>query len=163
MKPDRARVLTEGLLAGFIGYVVVAVFFAAVNVLAGQPLLYTAAVLGRALTGGVADAQAVPIEAASVLAYNAVHLAVFLTIGLVASVLVLATERHPNLWLAFFLILLALLMVTLITFAVLIGPISAALPWWSLIGANLLAAVAMGGYLAIRHPTLWSALESVEP
>lgn len=163
MRPDRARVMTEGLVSGFIGYLTVAAFLGVVNLLGGRPLLHTAAQLGQLLTGGGGEARAVPIEAGPVLAYNAVHLAIFLLIGLAASLLILATERYPNLWLAFFLIFLALVMVTMIAFTVLVEPVSAALPWWSLIGANLAAAVAMGTYLARRHPTLWSVVEELEP
>jgi hypothetical protein len=163
VRPDRARVVTEGLVSGFIGYLVVAVLLAAINLLAGRPLLHTAALLGQLLAGEAGDAQSVPIEVAPVLAYNAVHLVIFLVIGLVASLLILATERHPNLWLAFFLIFLSLLMVTVIAFTVFVGPVSSELPWWSLIGANLAAAVAMGVYLARRHPTLWSVVEGLEP
>lgn len=154
MSPDRARVLTEGLVAGFIGYLVVAVFFAVVNVLMGRPVLYTAALLGGLLTGTGTDPAAVTVQTGPVLAYNAVHLVVFLTAGLLASALILATERRPNLWVLFFLIFVALFMVSAMAFALLIGRVSAGLPWWSLIGANLAATIAMGAYLVARHPGL---------
>jgi hypothetical protein len=155
--------ITDGLVSGFIGYLAVAAFLGVVNVLSSRPLLHTATVLGQLVVGGSADAQGAAIQAAPVLAYNAVHLAIFLVIGLVASLLILATERHPNLWLAYFLIFLTLVMATAITFTVFVGPVVAVLPWWSLIGANLAAAVAMGGYLAWRHPTLWAVVEDLEP
>ncbi len=161
MKPDRARVLTEGLVAGVLGYLAVAVFFVFVNVLSGRPVFYTAGVLGQALTAGSADVQS-GIESAAVIAYNSVHLIIFLAIGLIVSMLVFATERHPSAWLLFFLVFVALMMVSGITFSVLVEPLSEALPWWTLIVSNLLAAAAMGTYVLKRHPALWATVESQE-
>lgn len=162
MSPDRSRVLAEGLVAGFVGYAAVAVFFGLVNLFAGRPLLYTAALLGQALTGGSAGSEAVVVEAAPVLAYNAVHLLIFLAVGVLISLLVGATERNPNVWTLFFLIFVGLVMVTTMAFAILARPLSARLPWWSLAGANLSAALAMGAYLVYRHPALLADVRAAE-
>lgn len=162
MKADRARVLTEGLVAGLLGYVAVAVLFAALNVLAGRPVLHTAALLGGMLTGADVDPISPAIETGPVLAYNAVHLLVFLAVGLLGSLLVFAAERHTELWELFLLIFVAILMVTGITFGVLIGPAASVLSWWAVIGANAAAAVAMGGYLLYRHPGLPGTIGDAE-
>jgi len=160
MKPDRARVLTEGLVTGILGYLAVVVFMALINVVSGRSVFYTASVLGQALTGGTDAAAAT--ESAAVLAYNGVHLVVFLVVGFIASTLVFATERYPSVWPLFFLVFVGLLMVSWITFAVLAAPLSAALPVWAIVVANLLAAGAMGTYLLKRHPMLWATVESQE-
>ena len=146
------RVLTEGMVTGVLGYAAVAVFFALRNVLLGRSALHTAAVLGGLLTGTPVDPATPAIEAGPVLAYNAVHLLVFLAVGLLAAALVFATERYRELWELFLLIFVGIFMVSGFTFAVLIGRAAAVVPWWSIVVADALAAAAMGAYLLYRHP-----------
>ena len=57
---------------------------------------------------------------------------------------------------------MSLLMVGWITFSVLAAPLAEALSMWALVGSNLLAPVAMGGYLLKRHPALWNTVEAQE-
>lgn len=162
MKADRARLLTEGVVAGILGYLVVATFFAFLNIFMGRPVLHTAALLGGLLTGVPVDPVAPAIETGPVLAYNAVHLLAFVTVGLLAAALVFATERHNELWELFLLIFVAILMVSWITFAVLIGPVSPGLPLWAVLVANAASAAAMGAYLLYRHPGLPEAIGKAE-
>jgi hypothetical protein len=150
------------MVAGLLGYLAVAAFFGVLNVLSGRPVLYTAALLGQAVTGGAADPHTLTIEPAAVLAYNAVHLVIFLAIGSIASMLVFATEKYPSAWALFLLIFVALLMVTAMAFSVLVGPYSAAMPWWALLGSNVLAALAVGAYILRRHPALWATVDREE-
>ena len=51
MKAERERVLTEGLIAGFIGYATVIVVYGVVNLATGHSFFYTAALLGNAVLG----------------------------------------------------------------------------------------------------------------
>lgn len=162
MKEDRARVLTEGLVAGVLGYAVVAVLFAVLNVLSGRHLLHTAALLGGLLTGTEVDPASPAIATGPVLAYNAVHLVVFLAVGTLGSTLLFVTERHTGLWELFLLIFVAALMVSGIVFGILVGPVSAGLAWWAVIVANAAAAVAMGGYLLGRHPGLRGTIDAAD-
>ena len=73
-----------------------------------------------------------------------------------------ATERHHQLWELFLLIFVAALMVSWITFAVLIGPVSSVLPLWAVMVANAAAAVVMGAYLLKRHPGLPETIGQAE-
>lgn len=51
MNAQRKRLLVDGLIAGVIGYAVVAVFHGVLNVVGGHPPLYTAALLGELVFG----------------------------------------------------------------------------------------------------------------
>ena len=70
MKPDRARVLSEGLITGIIGYAVVVLFYGVVNVVTGQSFFSTAARLGAGLVGPEAGDSAV----GAVLALSLIHI-----------------------------------------------------------------------------------------
>ena len=50
MKPDRARVLSEGLITGLLGYAVIVLFYGILNVVTGLSFFSTAARLGAGLT-----------------------------------------------------------------------------------------------------------------
>ncbi|MBI4409660.1 MAG: hypothetical protein HY561_08135 [Gemmatimonadetes bacterium] len=154
MKPERERIFVEGLIAGAIGYAGVALFFAAVNVIAGHSPFYTPALLGEALFYGLADPTQVVIEPGPILAYNGVHLIAFLLLGTVAAALVFEIEHHPQLFYAVFFLALAFVLLTYGMLLALATPIASAFPWWAVGGANLLAAVGMGGYLWFVHPRL---------
>lgn len=159
MKPERARVLTDGFVAGIIGYGATSVFFALVNVLSGRSIFYTAALLGEGLTRVSAGAPGV--GAAPVLAYNGIHLLAFLVIGTAAAWLVHETDRHPEFWfLAFFIGLTGV--VFALVFFLLAVPAAGQLPWWSVVLSNLAAAVGMGAFLLRRHPGLWRRVRDEE-
>lgn len=154
MKPDRARVLSEGLITGIIGYAVVVLFYGVVNVVTGESFFSTAARLGAGLVGPEAGDSAV----GAVLAFNGLHLIVFLLIGLVAAALVMQTERHPSFFVvALFAGIMGLfaVMAAFLSFAARSGT---EFPIGSVFVANLLAGAAMGAYLLKAHPRLWSEI-----
>ena len=64
MKPDRARVLSEGLITGLLGYVVIVLFYGILNVFTGQSVFSTAAHLGAGLVSPGKDAYRVELGAA---------------------------------------------------------------------------------------------------
>lgn len=152
MKPDRARVMSDGLITGLVGYVVIVLFYGILNVFTGQSFFSTAAHLGAGLVSAARSSGAV----GGVLAFNGLHVVAFLCIGLVAAWLVMQTERHPS----FF--VLALFIGVAGLFGVMAGFLSFAarsgiqLPIGSFFAANLLAGVAMGAYLLKAHPRLWA-------
>jgi len=89
------RVLTEGFLAGALGYLVVASFFAVANLAAGDSMFRTAYLLGEAVgagTGGIGDAAGI------VLAANGIHLVVSMLLGLCAAWVVMEVEHHHTFW-----------------------------------------------------------------
>lgn len=154
MRTRGQQVFGEGLFAGIIGYAAVALYFALENLLAGQSLFHTAEVLGAPLVAGVAPEQE---AVAAIFAYNGLHLLVFVAVGMVAAWLVTEMERHPLLWYLTFFALCMGFAYDLVLMLLMVGP-SGEPGWLSILAANTLAAVAMGGYLWSVHPGLWEEL-----
>lgn len=159
MKPTRARVLHEGLIAGALGYATIAFTLGLLDLILGKPLFYAASVLGHALFFPGGDAALAPVTAGAVIAANGAHLFLSLLVGAVAALLVLEAERHAELFYVIFLI--AMLFVLGSTVALLGVPssVARAMPWWGLLAANIAAALVAGGYLWRAHPRLREELE----
>lgn len=145
--------LRQGLIAGAIGALVVALWFLVTDVFLGRAF-YMPAALGSALFFGASHPNDVAISTAVVLGFSIVHLALFVVIGLFAAWLFEEADRHPPALLA-----MVLLFVTVEVFS--LGLLSAVanwlfdtIPWWSPIVANLLAALGMAFYLWRQHPVL---------
>lgn len=98
MKPSSEELLTEGLIAGVIGYASTALVMMAAGALAGRSPFHAAALLGSALFYGIQDPAVVVVWPGPVLAYNGVHLIMFLLLGLVAAWLADMSERGPEFW-----------------------------------------------------------------
>lgn len=157
MKPDRARVLMEGLVAGFVGYLVIVLFYGILNLVSGRTFFFTAAVLGQGLVAQDGSGPAAG-EAGAVLAFNGLHVLAFLMIGLVAAWLVMQTEKHPGFFIIALFAGLAALFMSLAAFLSAAAVTGGEIPFWSVVVANLLAGLGMGGYLIRSHPRLWSEL-----
>jgi len=150
----RARVLYEGLIAGLLGYLVVALAVAVMDLAGGRSFVHTPSLLGQSVVGGFGPPTPGTVAPGPVLAYNGLHLLIFLVLGLAVSFVVFEVELHPVLWYAGFFALLVLLMVTYFVVAVLSAPLEDGPYATTLVVANTLAAFGMGAYLAHAHPRL---------
>jgi hypothetical protein len=162
MDATRRRMWIDGLVAGLIGYLVVAAFFAIWNALQGLSPFYTAALLGEALFAGLRDPAAVSVDPGLVIAFNGVHLLAFLGFGYFGAWLVHETELHPEFWyLAFFLFLAATVLsyAAVLALTVLVGSI---LSPWLVVGSSLLAAVAVAAYFAGAHRGLLGTIRELD-
>lgn len=150
-------VIRQGIVAGLLGALVVAVWFLIVDSIAGRPL-FTPAALGSAILHG-ASAPPVTVSAATVLGYTLIHVAAFLLAGVLISGLVTQAERAP--YLIFGMILLLVIFETF--FVVIVAMLGTwlmeALAWWSVLVGNVLAAASMGGYMLKAHPKLRESLK----
>lgn len=155
MKPERTRVLAEGLVAGLLGYAAIVLFYGVVNLVAGRSFFHTAAELGSGLVGEGAIGGA---AAGAVLAFNGIHLLGFLLIGVVAAWIIGETEKHPSLFALFLLLAISGFMLAVVGFAVLEASIGRGPPLVSVAAANLVAGAAMAVYLFRAHPRLWSEI-----
>src|SRR3990170_4214173 len=77
-----------------IGAVAVMIWFLLLDLAQGR-LLFTPGALGSALFFGARGIAEVQVTATTVLGYTGVHLAAFLTVGLIASALAEAASRQP--------------------------------------------------------------------
>ncbi|GBD32746.1 hypothetical protein HRbin33_01720 [bacterium HR33] len=151
-------VLSQGLTAGLIGALVVALWFLVLDTLAGRPF-YTPAALGAALLLGAAGPEAVELSLGIVGAYTVAHLAAFAVVGVGFAVAAQQLERAPNLWL---LALLAFILVEVLFVAVagtLADWVLGALGWWAVGLGNLLAVGSMGWWVALKRPELRQRLK----
>jgi hypothetical protein len=153
--------MSEGLITGLSGYAVVVLFYGVLNVVTGQSYFSTAADLGAGL---VSSARAAGDLVGAVLAFNGLHLIVFLLVGLVAAWLVMQMERHPSFFVLALFIGVAGLFAVMAAFLSFAASSGVELPIGSVFAANLLAGAVMGGYLLKAHPRLWAEIrDHVDP
>jgi hypothetical protein len=151
-----SRVYQEGIIAGILGALTVAVWFLVVDMMHGRPF-YTPTVLGTALFGrGVwpATLETMPASFEMVAMFTWVHVLAFVAVGVAAALLIAVAERHPSL--GFGIVLLFVILEACFTVAVMIvaQPVLRALTWQAILVANFLAAAVIAGYFWLRHPTM---------
>lgn len=147
------RVVREALFGALIGAVAVAVWFLVLDLAQGRPF-FTPAALGSAILHGARSADAVVIDALTVLTYTGLHFVAFGLVGLLAAALADAAETQPPLLIGIALLFVTFEALFLGLLAIAAGWLLGALQPWTIIVANLIAAVAMGGYLLYEHPHL---------
>jgi hypothetical protein len=153
MSPERARTLTEGLVAGLLGYASIALFFGILHLVTGQSIFATAAVLGDPLVshGSVVIGGAVT---GSVIAFNGIHLIAFLLFGVIAAWLVSRSETNPGFFLIMLFVGLAGFFYSLSGFLGYSVDRPLAPSWVAVAVANLVAGLLMATYLLRAHPGL---------
>jgi hypothetical protein len=151
-----SEVYRQGLVAGLIGAVLVAIWFFVLDIFSGRPF-YTPSVLGTALfrrTAELDHLQNLPVSFEMVFFYTWVHGMVFCVIGGVAAKLLDLAEQNLNVGfgiLLFFVIFEFGFFVVAFIFA---EPILQALAWPAVLFGNLLAATGMAFYFWRHHPNL---------
>jgi len=147
---DWPSAVREGLLAGVLGAVAVALLYAAVDLWQGVPLRTPAALHALALRG-VEAAQGVQPSAGPVLAFTALHVAVWSLAGTGASILAAVSDAHPrSAWMAGAALVAAFASTLTVAGAAELPQL--ALSLWS---GTLLGSAVLAGTLLWRHPGLW--------
>jgi hypothetical protein len=152
MSDTRHSAVGEGTDVGLIGGLAVAAWFLVLDSIAGHPF-QTPSLLGQMVLLG--DRRPDPALAfGAILLYTAVHFIVFALIGIGLVALVHWAVDNS-------VVRYALLPVFLVFEVLFYGVLSvfsertqALFPFWAVLSANTLAAVAMGVYLWRRHPAL---------
>lgn len=152
------KVIREGVIAGLLGAVGVAVWFLGVDLIAGQPL-YTPGLLGQALLSvlGKGIHHGVLFNAT---AYTVFHVLSFAIAGFVLSGIVDISRRVPQVSVGFVLFFVVFEVgfygvAALISQSDVIGQLA----WYQIGAANLLASALMGGYIWRKHPEFGRTLE----
>lgn len=143
MDSDRPT-LRHGIVAGLIAGIVVAAFFLAVDLAQAEPLRTPSFLAGALFSGG---GEAGP---AGVVAFTALHLAVFAVVGAGAVLLCDWAGLPHNLLLG---AVYGLFVCTLLFYGSLVAAGTDVLPapgWRGVLTGNLLAGVVLGGYLRWR-------------
>jgi hypothetical protein len=151
MEHHRLSAGDEGTYVGAIGAATVAVWFLILDLIQGHPLR-TPSVLGQVLLFGQSTPSLTTIHFGAVIAYTAVHFGAFLLFGIGLCRLIRWAARESVVRYA----LLQVFLVFEVLFYGLLMLVSEAtrelFPFWTVLTANTLAALAMGAYLWRMHP-----------
>lgn len=158
MRDETRRVLEQGLVAGVLGHIVVALVFAMANLAAGRPVLHTPALLGASMFYGLTDPAALEIRAAYVFAYNGTHLLLFIVFGIIGAWLTMIADRGWQLWYfaTFFFMFVAFHLIGMVQLLAL--PVRSGMSEIVLWVAGTLATGAMATYFVATHPRLRAQL-----
>ncbi|HSB42270.1 MAG TPA: hypothetical protein VLK28_10595 [Methylomirabilota bacterium] len=152
--PLWTRVVREGLAGGLLGAAAVALWFLAYDAAAGVPLR-TPALLGATLFHGLRDPSALVVTAPVVLQYTIVHGAAFVLFGLAAAGLLALADREPRLLFALVMLFCCFEVFFAAMVAILAERLLEAIPWWTILGGNLIATLVMVGYFFRNHRVTW--------
>lgn len=154
---SKSRYLREGVIAGLIGAVIVAVWFLAYDAARGRPFR-TPALLGAATFQGVENPAAIPVTPSLVVQYTVLHGVVFALIGILIAYLIVSAQAQPGRLLTLFIVLASFEVFFLAVVGWLARPVLNELAWWSILIANVLAAVGMLVYFFVGHRALGRTL-----
>jgi hypothetical protein len=157
---EERSILREGLVSGVIGATSVALWFLILDVFAGRPFA-TPVMLGTSLTTVFGDGPP-PLWWSALIGYTIFHYAAFIGIGIVFSWIVNRAEKEPSVLIG----LLGLFVSFEVGFYGWTALLAQSqyfgrLAWYQVLAANLIASVAMGVYLWVRHPSLHGRLSHV--
>lgn len=153
------KTVREGIIAGLIGAVVVAIWFLIVDMVSVHPF-FTPAALGAVIFKGAISMDQVAVEPGIIISYSLMHFAGFIIFGVILSALVTQAERFPPLVFAL-VIMFVVFEVFFIAMVAMLGAwVLDQIAWWSVLLGNLLAAIAMSWYMWRVHPKLREELAS---
>ncbi|MBI3076607.1 MAG: hypothetical protein HYY85_06420 [Deltaproteobacteria bacterium] len=153
---ELSKLYGEGVVAGIIGAVIIAIWFLILDSINGRPL-YTPTILGTMLFRqgeGLVSPERLAASFEMTLMFTWVHGLVFAMLGGAASRLLGFAEQNPNLGFGILLLFVVLEFGFVVAGMVFAAPVLHALAWPAVLLGNLLAAAGMCGYLWRRHPHL---------
>jgi hypothetical protein len=157
MPEARHSVFAEGTDVGVIGGLVVAVWFLVLDVIGGQPL-QTPSLLGQVVLFREVAPEPDRLVFGAIVLYTAFHFFAFALLGMGLVALVHLGTRDPVARYALLPVFLAFEVMFYGLLEVLSERTNELFPFWAVVVANTLAAVAMGYLLWTRHPELRRSL-----
>ncbi len=151
------RFVREGVIAGLIGAVIVAVWFLIYDAARGRPFR-TPALLGAATFQGVSNPGALPTATHLVVQYTVLHGVVFALVGILIAYLIVSAQRQPSRLLLLVIVLLSFEVFFLALIVGLAHPVLTDVAWWAILVANALAAAGMLAYFFVGHRALGRVL-----
>lgn len=153
MHDHQHSTVREGLLAGLLGALVVALWYFAVDLGRGE-MFYTPSVLGQVFMARDTMPTTRHIVPQAVAEYSVLHVVVFLVLGIVLSWLTHLAIRNSTLRMGVWLGLVISFLFFLGFLFVLFSITDERFPWWPSLVGSLLGIGSMGFYLWRRHPAL---------
>jgi hypothetical protein len=155
MQVQEHSTVREGLVAGLLGAVIVAVWYLVVDTAAGRPF-HTLNALGGVFFQGDANPGARQIVPGLVAGYTLLHVIAFALVGMALTLVVHLASRNlalrMGLWIG---LVVAFCFLAGITY-MLTTSTAERVPGWTVVLGSLLGVVAIGWYLWRRHPRLAS-------
>ncbi len=159
-------VAREGVTAGLVGAVVVALWFMGYDLASGNSF-HTPAILGAMVFQNANVTEGIKATLPLVLGYSILHFFAFVMFGLALAILLAASEWEPFMALGVML-LLAVFEVFFVGFVSLVDQSALeVLGWWKIVAGNILALIAMTTYFIRGHRGLgiklverWAMLDS---
>jgi hypothetical protein len=158
MPDTRHSVVAEGTDTGILGGLVVAAWFLVLDTLAGHPI-QTPSLLGQVVIFGDSTPDTSHIVFGAVVLYTAFHFIVFVLLGMGLVALVHWGTDNSVVRYAVVPVFLVFEVMFYGLLEVLSERTSELFPFWAVVSANTLAAVAMGLYLWRRHPDLRQSIK----
>lgn len=152
---ERRSMLVEGMVAGALGYLVVAGFFALINVATGHSPFQTAYLVGEALGArGPGPNETIGV----ILAANGLHVVISVLVGMIAAWLMMELEHHHALWYGVLLAFLGGFVLSVVAGGILAAEVTEVATWEQITVANALGAIVIGAYLWRTHRELMDEL-----
>ncbi len=148
---DKHPLIREGLIAGALGAISVALWFLLLDLMHGR-IFFTPAALGSAFFYQAKGLDQVRITPATVLGYSVIHIAVFMIVGFIAARLMTSADKEPRILLGAGVVFMVMEVAALCLLALLAGWLLDALSMWTVLIANVIAAAVIGFYLYRAHP-----------
>lgn len=156
----RHGTVREGIIAGVLGATAVAVWFLAVDLMAGRPF-FTPALLGRGLIGILGPGH-VDTTLTVVAFYTVFHYVAFAVMGIVVTAIIHLSARHPPVLGGFFMLFVAFESGFYgLTYVLSLRTPLHDIAWYQIGMANLLASSLMLGFLWRRHPGVVHVMHEV--
>ena len=147
------KTLIDGVMAGLVGGITVAMWFFITDLMAGRDLA-TPSLLGSVLLRGTYSASDVAVVPRFVIVYSTFHFCAFILFGVAAALLIEAADRQPAMLSAVILLFACFEFFFLSLVGIVSATALAELIWWRILAANVLASIAMISFFLVRHPAL---------
>jgi hypothetical protein len=152
-----AAIVEDGVLCGFVGAAIVALWFLVLDAARGEPF-FTPSLLGAVLFLGRSVEEVTGVVWPAFFAYTGLHGFIFFLAGAAISWLLAIVERNPQFGLVLVLVFLLFQSVVFGLEVTLVPELVGALGAWAVGTANLLSAVGMFWFLLRRRPEVMRSL-----
>jgi hypothetical protein len=157
VRPRTAVIIAEGLVAGVVAHLGIALILAIADLLTGRSLLFTPNLLGSVLLEGSGGCDVAP-QLTTLLAYTSIHLSTLAGFGILGSYLIQASEQRPILWFGALLLFIGVAWHLTAAVLTLLGPVGDCVGLWWIVTASFTGALAMAAYLWRAHAPLRARL-----
>ena len=144
----------DGVLAGLVGYAIVAILVGVIDVVLGRSFFFTAATLGQSMFYGLSDPAQVVIAPGPVFAYNGVHFLGCVAIGVCGAWLAYMAEQGHELWYVGVVLFMAVVVASFGAVLLFSRGLQAVVPLWMIVVPTLVAVTAIVVVLLLVRPGL---------